>query len=245
MIRFYCMNIGCGCTNEDIKIFMKILPQEKIDRIYRLRNQELMHKQILAGAFLQCVLSRELKLPADQIIYQYGKYGKPRLGDMVMNVVKEENRRDEGHILCHFNLSHSGDYVVAAVSDELVGIDVERVRHGNLSVAERFFCQREYEDILAAGDTFARRVRFTGYWTMKEAYIKRNGEGLSMPLNCFCILRGKNDISQVEGENVYFVTYKLSEEYYVSICSIIKTDLEQLSKPFLINIDDIHNVFGN
>ncbi|MDE5777893.1 MAG: hypothetical protein K2I10_05225, partial [Lachnospiraceae bacterium] len=60
----------------------------------------------------------------------------------------------------------------------------------------------------------------------------------------FCILRGEDDISRVEGENVYFFTHKLSEEYYVSICSIIETDLEELKKPFQIKIDDIYDVFS-
>lgn len=244
MIRFYYMDVSCGCTNEEVQFFLKILPEEKIERLNRLRNQEIMHKQMIAGAFLQCVLSRELRLPVDQIRYQYGEHGKPRLCDVLMNVLKEGNREDEEHILCHFNLSHSGDYVVAAVSDELVGIDVERVHNNNLSVAERFFCRQEYEDILAAGDAYARQIRFTRYWTMKEAYIKRSGEGLKMPLNCFCILRGENDISRVKGENVYFFTHKLSEEYYVSICSIIETDLEELKKPFQIKIDDIYDVFS-
>lgn len=235
MIRFYYMNISCGCTNEEMKFFLEILPEERAERLSRLKNRELMRRQMLAGAFLQCVLSMELKLPARKIRYRYGEYGKPQLCGMAM----------DAPVLCHFNLSHSGDYAVAAVSDELVGIDVERIRHNNLSVAERFFCRREYEDILAAGDTFDRQVRFTGYWTMKEAYIKRSGEGLRMPLDSFCILRGKNDISRVEGENVYFLTQKLSEGYYVSICSILETDLRQLNKPALIKIDDIYGVFGN
>ena len=49
-----------------------------------------------------------------------------------------------------FNLSHSGDYVLCAYSDVAkaqVGCDLEEVKELRLSVARRFFGEREYRHI--------------------------------------------------------------------------------------------------
>ena len=73
----------------------------------------------------------------------------------------------------HFNLSHAGDYVVCAVSDRAVGIDIERIRKNAIKVAERFFTQEECDWI--ADDN----LRFCRVWTLKEAYAKLTGEGIA------------------------------------------------------------------
>ncbi len=73
----------------------------------------------------------------------------------------------------HFNLSHAGDYVVCAVSDRAVGIDIEGPRKNAIKVAKRFFTQAECDWI--GDDNF----RFSRVWTLKEAYAKLTGEGIA------------------------------------------------------------------
>ena len=54
-----------------------------------------------------------------------------------------------------FNLSHSGDYVLCAYSDVAkaqVGCDLEEVKELRLSVARRFFGEREYRHIAETKD---------------------------------------------------------------------------------------------
>lgn len=65
-------------------------------------------------------------LPIDQIVFQTEGNGKP--------VVR--------HIPSfHFNLSHSGDWVVCAIDDAPVGIDIEEIKPIDLAIAKRFFQQ--------------------------------------------------------------------------------------------------------
>lgn len=72
----------------------------------------------------------------------------------------------------HFSLSHSGDLVAAAVSENEVGVDVERVR----KVSEKLFCralslaEREY----ATDD-----MQFCKIWTQKESFCKLTGAGMT------------------------------------------------------------------
>lgn len=46
-----------------------------------------------------------------------------------------------------FNLSHAENYIVCAISDEPVGIDVEIMKPIDLEIAERFFTSDETEYI--------------------------------------------------------------------------------------------------
>lgn len=73
----------------------------------------------------------------------------------------------------HFNLSHAGNYVVCAVSDKAVGVDIERQRKNVIRVAKRFFTQAECDWI--GNDS----LKFSRIWTLKEAYAKLTGEGIA------------------------------------------------------------------
>lgn len=73
-----------------------------------------------------------------------------------------------------FNISHSGKYVVCAVSDKEVGIDIEGGRKASISLAKRFFCQEEASWINEEDS----EDRFFRIWTLKEAYGKAVGCGV-------------------------------------------------------------------
>ncbi len=73
-----------------------------------------------------------------------------------------------------FNISHSGKYVVCAVSDKEVGIDIEGGRKASISLAKRFFCQEETSWINEEDS----EDRFFRIWTLKEAYGKAVGCGV-------------------------------------------------------------------
>ena len=85
---------------------------------------------------------------------------------------------------CHFNLSHSGPYVVLAVGERPVGVDVEcfRERRNAEALAKRYFTPEE----MAYAD--GNREHFFRVWTAKEARLKWDGTGLRMPLNSFSVL---------------------------------------------------------
>ncbi len=67
-----------------------------------------------------------------------------------------------------------------------VGLDIEDLRRkiDVLPLATRFFAATEAADLLAQPE-HTRRRRFFEYWTLKEAYVKALGAGLTVPLNQF------------------------------------------------------------
>lgn len=207
-------------SEEQLAALLSVLPEERQERYRRFRRQERAGHYIVTSAFMQYGISRALEVPIQVIRYQYGVQGKPEL---VKSLVEQIGRTVD------FSLSHSGPYAVLAVSDLAVGVDVEgKTRNGD-QVARRFFCREEYEDIRNGREEEERNRRFLAYWTMKEAYIKRDGRGLQLPLSSFRICRCDGACSVVEDGEVYFATVPLEETTYtVSVCSSRRDKLEDM-----------------
>ena len=74
----------------------------------------------------------------------------------------------------------------ARVRNEEVGIDVERFdrRCDMEAIARRYFSALEIQELMSLG-MGDRPARFLEYWTLKEAYVKARGLGLSIPLDSF------------------------------------------------------------
>ena len=79
----------------------------------------------------------------------------------------------------HFNLSHSGEAVMAAFSGVPVGLDIEcRGRSRDFAgIARRFFLPGEADAVLNSGSD--QEDVFLKIWTAKEAIVKLSGEGLA------------------------------------------------------------------
>jgi 4'-phosphopantetheinyl transferase len=80
--------------------------------------------------------------------------------------------------------------VVALAHD--VGVDVEDTTRlvATIDIAERCFAKTEIEELRALPARL-QRERFFDYWTLKEAYVKGRGMGLSMPLDRITIKFGQ------------------------------------------------------
>jgi 4'-phosphopantetheinyl transferase len=85
-----------------------------------------------------------------------------------------------------FSLTHTRTLVGCAIGQHRqVGIDLEDAsRAAPLEVAERYFAAGERREIFGAAPA-ERSRRFLEYWTLKEAYAKALGLGLSLPFDRF------------------------------------------------------------
>lgn len=116
-----------------------------------------------------------------------------------------------------FNLSHSKDRAVLAVSTDLaliegLGVDLEAVSRpvDFAAIGHRFFTQNEAEWI------GQRRDRFFHVWTRKEAVLKSNGIGLRMPLDRFEVLR--TEVSEeVTGRHLVLDSRASQGDYLISL----------------------------
>ncbi|WP_341402864.1 4'-phosphopantetheinyl transferase family protein [Luteolibacter soli] len=117
-------------------------------------------------AALRTVLGKALEIPAGQLVFEFGEFGKPSLS---------------GHDL-HFNLSHCRNLaLIALCRDGAVGVDVEPAdRMKSLLGCEDAFCHPEELEGLPKSDGI-RSILLMRYWTAKEALLKALGTGMSLP----------------------------------------------------------------
>ncbi len=83
-----------------------------------------------------------------------------------------------------FNLSHSGGLVACVIGEAgQIGVDVERLERPPIDrrVIQRY-CSEAEQAALADMPDLMRHERFLQLWTLKEAYVKARGTGLTLPL---------------------------------------------------------------
>ena len=152
MLQLYLLNCSPLLQQPLLERAIALLPAQRREKVQRIRIAEKKAQSAAAGLLLQHLFGAE-KL-------SFGLNGKPFLSHTLDR---------------YFNISHSGQYVVCAVSDQDVGVDVEINSLIRASVMRRCFTPTEQEWIQNDSKKFAR------LWTMKEAYMKLLGTGLSLP----------------------------------------------------------------
>ncbi len=129
-----------------------------------------------------------------------------------------------------FNLSHSGRYVVAAVSDYEVGIDIQKKKADKHRIAEKNFLQGECAYINAGKNDEERHQRFCEVWTLKEAYLKNIGMGLRKPLNSFeIVFRPEGPVIRNQTD-IKCTQFMMNDKYVVSICKDINDEGFEMSE---------------
>lgn len=122
-----------------------------------------------------------------------------------------------------FNISHSGNWVVVAVSDNPVGVDVEKMRKVPEGVAYRFFSEPEKQMLDKAEDDIEKAHIFFTLWTLKESFIKAIGKGLTKSLCSFTIIKngeaGYELIPDAETSGFYLHSYTFQSDYKLAACS--------------------------
>ena len=163
-------------------------------------------KRALAAELLLREALAEQNIGIENLEYWYGTYGKPFL----VNIPLE------------FSISHSGDYVILAVSSEPVGCDIERIGTCNLRTARRCLTDHEYRILMDTGDEAERAQLFFRYWVLKESYVKRAGEGFHIPMKSLeinfmddSVMMRKNSVEQ----DCRFSESDRIPGYRIAVCS--------------------------
>jgi 4'-phosphopantetheinyl transferase len=127
-------------------------------------------KKYIAGrGALRTILGKYLRVEPAMIAFTYGPHGKPALASPF----------DQTRL--QFNLAHCDSLALLAVTRErMVGVDVEEIRPMEDAAEMAKICcsQREQNHLrsLSGGD---RSISFLRLWTLKEAWLKATGDGIS------------------------------------------------------------------
>ena len=148
-----------------------LLSADEHSRASRFHFARDRRRYTVSRALLRLLLARYLERPARQIEFDYSEQGKPLL--------RTGSTKDE----LSFNLSHSEDLVVYAIArTPAIGVDVEHVRpHVDVDALAQVVLTPAEQEILRRVRQADRHRSFVVLWTLKEAYLKALGLGLSLP----------------------------------------------------------------
>ncbi len=153
----------------------EVLDEEEKRRADRFKFEKGQRQFTVGRGLLRLLLGKYLRTDPAGIGFRYNPHGKPEL-----------SAGFDGSRL-KFNLSHSGEVVLYALSlGRELGVDVETVRpdFATDGIAERFFAPAERIKLRTL-DQDARIQAFFSCWTRKEAFIKARGKGMAIPLDAF------------------------------------------------------------
>lgn len=88
----------------------------------------------------------------------------------------------------HYNISHSGKYVVCVLAGQEVGIDIQEHRPVNYEKLLARMVPKELQEKILGTEDPAKE--FYRQWVLREAYIKWTGEGFSRGLSTIPMDRG-------------------------------------------------------
>ena len=124
----------------------------------------------------------------------------------------------------YFNISHSGRYVLMAVSTSEIGVDIEEIKNKDMSSLVRIFNEAEAKMIKEHSD-------FYYLWCAKESLIKCMGLSVgkvreipSLPLNGLKTFKGKDYQckSFIYDKHIVSITREGNEEYEIDIKKVNK-----------------------
>lgn len=156
------------------------LDEAERDRAARFYTAALADRWRVAHIALRSILADVVGTHPAAIRMTRDARGKPQLLD---------------HRHLWFNLSHSADLALVAVSETgEVGVDVEQVRPvpEMRGVAESHFAVEEQAALWGTSDS-ERLATFYRIWTRKEAYVKATGVGIGPALARFAVTAAPSD----------------------------------------------------
>lgn len=216
--------------NMDTTLFNKLIitlpkKRQKIINIkFRTEDKEII---LLSQVLLRTTLMKEFNIKPKNMDFGFGEYGKPYLKDVPD---------------LHFNLSHSGDWAVLAVSDKEIGIDVEKEKNIDLDIGKEYFSYTENIYL----NTISKEKKYEAFfkiWTLKESYIKAIGLGLNKSLKSFSVMNLRNMYIITDNDKKDDIIwnsnyFKIDNYYHVSVFfqgNLINNPIKVYNSEKLIN----------
>ncbi|MCK6258777.1 4'-phosphopantetheinyl transferase superfamily protein [Fictibacillus sp. KIGAM418] len=229
MMQIYAVPI-VGFPDRYFPHLLPFVTEERKQRLFTFSRREDCLRGLLAELLIRKIASDTFAVPVKSILFELTDFGKPSLKTPLNKL--------------HYNISHSGNWVVCITDECTVGIDIEKKNAIDLQIARQFFAQEEYDYIEGNWDEQQKQERFFEVWTAKESYIKAIGKGLSIPLNSFSTVRQGNveGLRVFEHENWYLKTYLLDSEYALTACSQSNKFCESVQ---IMPIDSLVSYFLN
>lgn len=189
--QLFAIELKEAINNDTFNFLIQFTEQEKQDRIDKLKVRKDKDLSLTGDILAKHCIAKVFGIKFSDIQFKVSEFGKPYIADFP-NV--------------HFNISHSGDFVVCAVCDKPIGVDIQRMDDVDFaSIAKHVFTVKEQIAFFAV-EQDDKKAMFYKTWTAKESYIKFLGTGV-------------RDLRKDIDEKCRVNTYRITTEYTLSVCT--------------------------
>ena len=191
LVKLYILDVEVALRHK--KTLLQNINESQLEKANKYKN-EIDQVRSLASAFLINKLSKEP--------LQYNDMGKPFFPNGP-----------------YFNVSHSGQYIVMAVSNKDIGVDIEENKEKDMSSLIRIFNEAEAKMIKEHAD-------FYYLWCAKESLIKCLGSSINkikeipaLPFNGVKSFMGQSYYCKtfIEDKHIVSITRKSNEPFDVKL----------------------------
>lgn len=188
------------CYSKDYldMFYNKIYPLKR-NRIENYLKEDKKVSSITGEIILDELLKDNYKVDYEELNFIENESGKPYIKNKPI----------------FYNISHSYQYVITAVSDYEIGVDIEKIRPTSIKTINQFATDKEKEYIVSRKEDIYKRL-FEIY-TLNEAYFKMKGTNLNNIKSIEFNITNYNDISCNDNS----VSIKLIDDldgYVIAIC---------------------------
>lgn len=159
-------------SDADYDAMYRAAAPDRKARADRFRHADDRMRCLCADMLARRMLAKVADVSPADISFTQGNKGKPY-----------------ANLPLQFSVSHSGDFVLCAVSEHPIGADVEQIKPFRAGMVARYFTKAEADFVWGGspapdGNVTDRDVcaRFYRVWTAKESYVKMTGTGISTDL---------------------------------------------------------------
>ena len=197
----------------------------EIEKLLRFHQQKDRQRFITSHGILRFLLGKYLKISPAKIQFVTDQNKKPLL-----------NANDN----LHFNIAHSGDWILIAVSGSAIGVDVEKIDN-DFSYQEILSLNFSKEEIEFIKNSNQPRNNFYLLWTRKEALMKATAKGIDEKLIFISALDGLHEMNEqiIGSENAWNINSFVLEENYVGSVAfnprIKKINFEEITSSFFFH----------
>lgn len=163
-------------------IYKKWLDKDEVTRLNQIRPEKDKLRFITGRAIIKSVIAELMQVSPESVSLHIDRFGKPLLNT---------------NSNLSFNISHSGNYIVAIFTEGFTsGIDIQSrdLNTGFEDIMKQSFSEQEIDNLKL--DSSSVNDRFYNSWTIKEAFAKAHGIGMHMNFKKLEVLYKENTQQQ-------------------------------------------------
>ena len=197
--------------DKDLEQKPQYITPERWEKILRIRPMEDKKRSLLAGRLLHQMCQ---ECGVEQPVYGTVKSGKPILVNRPEFV---------------FSVSHSGEYVVVAYTEnaKAIGVDIQEIKSMSAGLKKRLL--HENEILWLEKEISSKEIRdvtdetlyLNRVWAIKEGFVKMTGEGLSHDFRKLNVDMEEKTVKDENGYTVSFLEPEVPKGYVMAV--IIKS----------------------